>query len=193
MSTVPRVCKPTLWEQQVDEEWNTPVDLSCVGVADNIPPENVLHLATDLGFMHVCQKQGHQYDKEIQSASNRLKKLKKIELGRTIDKLRRDFEEITNLDFFPGAAQQQASSAIDALTLAVNQILTPGEPHASTIPTMSEYNTLCRVLSATIHASAAIVNPIQFSTSTFSRSLNGDRPQANTHNCTRNRIATTIR
>jgi hypothetical protein len=67
--------------------------------------------------------------KEIQSASNRLKKLKKIELGRTIDKLRRDFEEITNLDFFPGAAQQQASSAIDALTLVVNQILTPGEPH----------------------------------------------------------------
>ena len=68
--------------------------------------------------------------KEIQSASNRLKKLKKNELGRAIDKLRRDFEELTNLDFFPGAAQQQASSAIDGLTLAVNQILAPGEPHA---------------------------------------------------------------
>lgn len=68
--------------------------------------------------------------KEIQSASNRLKKLKENELGRTADKLRRDFEEITNLDFFPGAAQQQAKSAIDALTLAANQILAPGEPHA---------------------------------------------------------------
>lgn len=68
--------------------------------------------------------------KDIQSASNRLKKLKKNELGRTIDKLRRDFEDLTNLDFFPGAAQQQASSAIDALTLTVNQILAPGEPHA---------------------------------------------------------------
>jgi hypothetical protein len=68
--------------------------------------------------------------KEIQSASNRLKKLKKNELGRTLDKLRRDFEVLTNLDFFPGAAQQQASSAIDALTLAVNQIRAPGEPHA---------------------------------------------------------------
>ena len=69
--------------------------------------------------------------KEIQSVSNRLKKLKKNELGRTIDKLRRDFEETANIDFFPGAAQQQASSAIDALTLAVNQILAPGEPHAA--------------------------------------------------------------
>ena len=68
--------------------------------------------------------------KEIQSASNRLKKLKKNELGRTIDKMRRDFEELTNLDFFPGAAQQQASGAIEALTLAANQILAPGEPHA---------------------------------------------------------------
>ena len=72
-----------------------------------------------------------QLIKEIQSVSNRLKKLKKNQLGRTIDKLRRDFAEITNLDFFPGAAQQQASSAIDALTLAVNQILAPGEPHAA--------------------------------------------------------------
>ena len=72
-----------------------------------------------------------QLVEEIQSASKRLKKLKKIELGRTVDKLRRDFEGIMNLDFFPGAAQQQARSAIDALTLAANQILAPGEPHAA--------------------------------------------------------------
>ena len=69
--------------------------------------------------------------KEIQSVSNRFKKLKKNELGRTIEKLRRDFEDLTNLDFFPGSAQQQASSAIDALTLAANRILAPGEPHAA--------------------------------------------------------------
>ena len=69
--------------------------------------------------------------KQIQLASARLKKIKRIELRRTIDKLRRDFEGIMNLDFFPGVAQQQASSAIDALTLAANQILAPGEPHAA--------------------------------------------------------------
>ncbi len=69
MSTAPRLTKPTLWEQQVNEEWNTPVDLACVGVAESIPPENVLHLATDLGFMHICQKQGHQYDMEIKSSA----------------------------------------------------------------------------------------------------------------------------
>lgn len=67
---------------------------------------------------------------EIKSAANRLKKFNKVELGRTIDKLRRDFEGIMNLDFFPAAAQQHARSAIDALTLAANQILAPGEPHA---------------------------------------------------------------
>ena len=72
-----------------------------------------------------------QLVEEIQSASKRLNKLKKIELGRTVDKLRRDFEGIMNLDFFPGAAQQQARSALDALTLAANQILAPGEPHAA--------------------------------------------------------------
>ena len=70
-----------------------------------------------------------QLVEEIKSASNRLKKFDKVELGRTLDKLRRDFEGITNLDFFPAAAQQQARSAIDALTLAANQILAPGEPH----------------------------------------------------------------
>ena len=68
---------------------------------------------------------------DIKSASNRLKKFSKVELGRTVDKLRRDFEGIMNLDFFPGVAQQQASSAIEALTLAANQILAPGEPHAA--------------------------------------------------------------
>ena len=69
--------------------------------------------------------------KQIQLASARVKKIKRIELQRTIDKLRRDFEGIMNLDFFPDAAQQQARSALDALTMSANQILAPGEPHAA--------------------------------------------------------------
>ncbi len=68
---------------------------------------------------------------KIQLVSKRLKKLRKAELGRTVDRLRRDFEEITNQDFFPGDTQQRAREAIDALTLAANQVLAPGEPHSA--------------------------------------------------------------
>ena len=89
----------------------------------SVSDEFVLLLDRTTDYAHLVE--------EIKSASNRLKKFNKVELGRTIDKLRRDFEGIMNLDFFPGAAQRQARSAIDALTLAANQILAPGEPHAA--------------------------------------------------------------
>jgi hypothetical protein len=69
MSSAPRLNPLSPWQQLVDEEWNTPVDTACVGVAENMPPENLLHLATDLGFLHICQKQGHGFDKEVQSAA----------------------------------------------------------------------------------------------------------------------------
>jgi DNA-binding transcriptional regulator PaaX len=51
--------------------------------------------------------------KEIQSASNRLKKLKKNELGRTIDKLRRDFEDLANLSGCRAATSKRRHRSID--------------------------------------------------------------------------------
>ena len=37
----------------------------CIGLADGLPPEQVLRLATDLGYAHVVQKDGLEYDKEL--------------------------------------------------------------------------------------------------------------------------------
>jgi hypothetical protein len=41
-----------------------------VGLSSGLCPEAVLHLATDLGFMHVCQKDGHEYSKDLSSANS---------------------------------------------------------------------------------------------------------------------------
>lgn len=54
---------------EVNEETNSPVEPNCVGLASGLCPEAILHLATDLGFMHVCQKDGHEYDKDLAAAN----------------------------------------------------------------------------------------------------------------------------
>ena len=66
----------------------------------------------------------------IKLAAHGLKKAKRVELVRLVDKLRREFSTIVTQDFFPGAAQDQARAQLDAFVLAANQILAPGEPHA---------------------------------------------------------------
>ena len=66
----------------------------------------------------------------IKSAARVLKQAKRAELARTTDKLRKEFESIAMQDFFPGAAQDQARGQLDTFTVAANQILAPGEPHA---------------------------------------------------------------
>jgi hypothetical protein len=68
VSVASKAVKSAAWYQDVNEEWNSPVDPACVGVSENLAPENLLHLATDLGFMHLCQKQGHAYEKEVEAA-----------------------------------------------------------------------------------------------------------------------------
>ena len=69
--------------------------------------------------------------KSVKSAVRSLKKTKPAQLARTVEKLRKEFEGIVSQDFFPGAAKDQTQAQLDALTLAVNQILAPGEPHAA--------------------------------------------------------------
>jgi len=56
------------WLLEVNDETNSPVDDRCIGLADNLSPEAVLHLATDLGFKHICQKDGHEFEIEMRSA-----------------------------------------------------------------------------------------------------------------------------
>jgi hypothetical protein len=67
----------------------------------------------------------------IQSAARGVKKTNPAELPRRVAKLRKEFEAIVNLDFFPGAALDQARAHLDALSAAATQVLAPGEPHAA--------------------------------------------------------------
>jgi hypothetical protein len=51
-------------------------------------------------------------------------------LQRQANRLRRDFESIAALDYFPGAAREQAVAALEDLEHAVGGLLNPDEPHA---------------------------------------------------------------
>jgi hypothetical protein len=49
---------------------------------------------------------------------------------RQVNRLRKDFEAIAAVDFFPGAARDQAAAALEDLEHAVSDHLAPDEPHA---------------------------------------------------------------
>ena len=48
-----------------------------------------------------------------------------------VQRLRRSFEELAALDFYPGEAQAQAREALAALEAAARELFSGGEPHAS--------------------------------------------------------------
>ena len=51
-------------------------------------------------------------------------------LRKQLDRLRKDFEALVAVDFFPGEAREQAAMALEDLEHAVAEVLTPDEPHA---------------------------------------------------------------
>ena len=59
---------------------------------------------------------------------------------RSTRRLRKTFEQIKTIDFFPGPSQRQASSALQALEAAVAQAASPDEPHAATARTLLVHN-----------------------------------------------------
>lgn len=52
------------------------------------------------------------------------------ELQKRLNRLRKDFEVVVMMDFFPGAAREQAAVALEDLEHAVNERFAPDEPHA---------------------------------------------------------------
>ena len=46
-------------------------------------------------------------------------------------RLRKAFEQLATVDFFPGEAQRQAMAALDALDDAIRRLQSPDEPHAT--------------------------------------------------------------
>jgi len=53
-----------------------------------------------------------------------------IKLQKQIHRLRKEFEAIALQDFFPTAAREQAAAALEDLEHAVNECISPDEPHA---------------------------------------------------------------
>ena len=68
MSRAPKMKNPMTWQKEVTALTNAPVDPSCIGVGQNLEPDSLLHLATDLGFKNICQKGGHAFEKEVRSS-----------------------------------------------------------------------------------------------------------------------------
>ncbi len=68
---------------------------------------------------------------EIRELKARVSKLDSSALRRAFKPLRRSFEAISSIDFFPGAAQAQTARALGELESAALAILSPDEPHAA--------------------------------------------------------------
>lgn len=51
-------------------------------------------------------------------------------LRRAVKSLRRDFDALSAIDFFPGPARERAASAVDEAIAAANKLLAPDEPQA---------------------------------------------------------------
>ncbi|MDP1051657.1 chromate resistance protein, partial [Klebsiella quasipneumoniae] len=48
-----------------------------------------------------------------------------------IRKLRKAYEQLVNIDYFPGKPKQQINLALQELETAVSRALSPDEPHSS--------------------------------------------------------------
>jgi hypothetical protein len=59
--------RPKSEQIDVNEQSKDRVAPHCIGLATGLPPEQVLRLATDLGYTHVIQKNGLEYEKELQT------------------------------------------------------------------------------------------------------------------------------
>jgi hypothetical protein len=68
---------------------------------------------------------------EISELKARISELNTSALRRALKPLRRSFEAVSSIDFYPGAAQAQTARALDELEGAALAILSPDEPHAA--------------------------------------------------------------
>lgn len=69
--------------------------------------------------------------KRIRTAREELQSAEPGALSAQLTRLRRDFEAVVALDFFPAEAANQTRRALEELTLAANRVLSPGEPHTA--------------------------------------------------------------
>ena len=67
----------------------------------------------------------------IVAAKGALPKLRKRKTDTLVQRLRRSYEELAEIDFYPGPAQEQAKAAISALEHDAHRLLSGGEPRAA--------------------------------------------------------------
>jgi len=67
--------------------------------------------------------------KAWKDANRGLAKLGPAELARLLRKLRRDFDAIRTIDFFPGDANVETEAALAEFSKRIEALLSPGEPH----------------------------------------------------------------
>jgi len=68
---------------------------------------------------------------EISELKAKVSELDTLALRRALKLLRRSFEAVSSIDFYPGAAQAQTARALDELEGTALAILSPDEPHAA--------------------------------------------------------------
>ncbi len=58
------------WQKEIDASTSERVDRQCIGLSEALPPQDVLRLATEQGFSHICQRQGLEFNKELETSQN---------------------------------------------------------------------------------------------------------------------------
>lgn len=71
---------------------------------------------------------------EIEECRGQLNSENALASTKQIRKLRKAFDQLVSIDYFPGKPKQQIDSALQELETAVSRALSPDEPHSSTQP-----------------------------------------------------------
>lgn len=71
---------------------------------------------------------------EIEECRGQLNPENALAITKQVRKLRKTYEQLTNIDYFPGKPKQQIDAALQELELAVSRALSSDEPHSGNQP-----------------------------------------------------------
>ncbi|WP_085687230.1 MULTISPECIES: chromate resistance protein ChrB domain-containing protein [unclassified Pseudomonas] len=87
-------------------------------------------------FVHLFDR-SDDYDKlraEIEACAGQLNTENVSAITKQVRKLRKTYEQLTHIDYFPGRPRQQTDQALRGLEIAISRALSPDEPHSSSQP-----------------------------------------------------------
>lgn len=70
MTGTAKVIKSSPEEMELSQLSTLKVEPNVIGLGDNLPPEEMLKLATEVGFSNICQRQGFEFDRELRSSQS---------------------------------------------------------------------------------------------------------------------------